>query len=386
MEFSEYLFGGIYLSACRFANIERFTSYVTNLMGPDAHADSPATASHILREAAGHLDSAAESVVSTEEDAERRLIARDLRLVAESELALVDEFASVEARLDHFGPHIQSVLVDLGLDVRDAPLRIVDVFPEPFHRFAWSAFAPDLEDEENFGIPRGVYFRRDKLRPFYSEALFAHEVVHTVTGRIDPDIYAMGLEEGIAEVLGTCFAGNSMLSEKVLANILIHGRHGIERPKLWSVYLNHTRQASLLYDRFGLEGLAELIRRGRKAIHDAEHAVLTGQVEQLDLPRGKTDPKTSRVLDFACRGYLSTHVFSPLECLLLLSVRKGLTMDQICEGAGVDPTVGGPVLERLGAESALFVQDGDRIAYSNVERYLHAEEESVAAIIRYLPR
>ncbi|GGK93230.1 hypothetical protein [Streptomyces flaveus] len=386
MQFSEYLFGGIYLSACRFANIERFASYVTDFMGSDARADSASEAARILQEAAGRLDSAAESVLSTEEDAERRLIARDLRLVAESELERVDDFASVEERLDRFGPQVQSVLVDLGLDVRDAPLRIVDVFPEPFHRFGWSAFAPDLEDEENFDIPRGVYFRRDKLRPFYSEALFAHEVVHTVTGRIDPDIFAMGLEEGIAEILGTCYAGSSILPEEVLGNILVHGRHGVERPKLWSVYLNHTRQASLLYDRFGLEGLAELIRRGRKAIHDAEHAVLTGQVEQLDLPRGKTDPKTSRVLDFACRGYLSTHVFSPLECLLLLSVRKGLTVERICADAGVDLTVGAPLLERLGAESALFVQDGDRIAYSNMERYLHAEEESVAAIIRYLPR
>lgn len=313
------------------------------------------------------------------------LIARDLRMVADAELAQVDEFPSTEARLDHFGPRIQSVLGDLGLDVRDAPLRIVEEFPEPFNRFAWSAFAPDLEDEQNFGITRGVYFRSDKLRPFYSEALFAHEVVHTVTGRVDPDVYAMGLEEGIAEVLGTCFAGSSILSERVLANILVHGRHGIERPKLWSVYLNHTRQASLLYDRFGLEGLAELIRRGRQAIHDAEHAVLTGRVEGLDLPRGKTEARTSRVLDFACRAYLSTHVFSPLECLLLLSVRKGMTVERICEEARVDLRTGEPVLERLGAESALFVQDGNRVAYSNVERYLRAEEDSAAAFIRYLP-
>ncbi|MEV5847977.1 hypothetical protein AB0M32_39045 [Streptomyces sp. NPDC051985] len=385
MRFSDYLFGGIYLSACRFANIERFASRVTDVVAAETQVDSAATAARLLRETADLIDSAPESVVASEEEAERKLIARDVRLVAAAELGLVDGFGSVEERLDHFGPGLQAVISDLGLDVRESPLRIVDSFPEPFHRFDWAAFAPDSEDEENFGIPSGVYFRRDKLRPFYSEALFAHEVVHTVTGRVDPDIYAMGLEEGIAEVVGTCYAGSSILPESVLKNILVHGRHGVQRPKLWTVYLNHMRQASLVYDTYGLEGLAELVRSGRNAIHDAERAVLSGTVSELDLPKGKTDPKTTRILDFACRGYLSTHVFSPLECLLVLSVRRDLTVEQICADAGVDPHLGMPVLEKLGADSALFVQSGNQIAYSNVERYLRAEESAHAAITRYLP-
>ncbi|CAM5520530.1 hypothetical protein [Streptomyces afghaniensis 772] [Streptomyces afghaniensis] len=385
MRFSDYLFGGIYLTACRFANIERFASYVTDVVGADTQVASASAASALLREAADRIDTAPESVVSTEEEAERRLVARDLRLMASAELERVDEFSSVEERLDHFGPRLQALIADLGLDVRESPLRIVDSFPEPFHRFDWAAFAPDSEDEENFGIPSGVYFRRDKLRPFYSEALFAHEVVHTVTGRVDPDVYAMGLEEGIAEVLGTCYAGSAVLPEKALKNILVHGRHGVQRPKLWTVYLNHMRQASLIYDVFGLDGLSELIRSGRKAIHDAEHALMSGDVRDLDLPKGKSDPKTTRILDFACRGYLSAHVFSPLECLVLLSVRRGSTVEEICGDAGVDPRVGVPVLENLGAGSALFVQNGNEIAYSNVERYLRAEESAHTAITRYLP-
>ncbi|HEY8504928.1 MAG TPA: hypothetical protein VIL46_10120 [Gemmataceae bacterium] len=377
----DYLYAGIYTRPCRFANIERFISAVGACAELDA-ATTAAGAQERLRDAAAALQPA--GLVTDDAGAQRRLVAEDLRRIAAA-LGEVGPLAGVEERLPASGRAAQARLSQLGLEVGDVPLRIVDAFPEPFTRFAWSAFAPDREDEQQFGIERGVYFRRDLLRPLYSEALFAHEVIHTLTGRVDPEVYAMGLEEGIAEVIGTCYASLAVLPWTAVRNVLIYGRHGAARARLWSVYLDHTRQAFLLFREFGLVGLAELVRRGRAAIHHAEALLLAGRYRDLALPRGGYDQQTASLLEFACCGYLPSHVLSPLECLLLREVAAGLPFDEVCRRAGVDPHAGRPVLEGLGTRSALFVPVGSTVGYSNAERYRAAEQEAGIPIIRYLP-
>jgi hypothetical protein len=384
--FSDLLYGGLYQQPCRFANIERFIAAVAADDELSARYDpskAPETFTADLHAIADRMDPPGE--IGTNQDAAARLVAADLRRITDADFADLVANDTVTARLDRQGPVIQKRLQAAGLPVQDTPLSIVDVFPEPFHRFAWSAFAPDREDQENFGIEPGVYFRRDRLRPLYSEALFAHEVVHTVTGRVDPEIYAMGLEEGIAEILGTCYGGLAVLHDATLRNILVHGRHGAQRDKLWSVYLDHTRQAALLYREFGIDGLITLVRGGRAAIHDAEQAIMAGRHRELPLARGGWDERTTALVDFACNAYLPSHVFAPLECLLALHARQGRTIEDICAEAGVAFDAGAPVLERLGAESALFVQDRDRIGYSNVDRYMQLEAAAEVMVIRYLP-
>lgn len=381
-DLATYISGGCYLTACRFANIDDFLARLQDLIPEDAESLTAEQASRRIHGLADEL--AATEPIRTDADAYDHLLADDLRRIADADLTSIAEFPSVDARVTACGALVQEEFEALGLPIGDVAVRLVENFPEPFHRFAWAAFAPDSEDEENFKIPRGVYFRKDKLRPFYSEALYAHEVVHTITGRVDPHVYAMGLEEGIAEVVGTCRVGGRVLPAQVVRNILVLGRHGVRREKLWTVYLEHTRQAALLYDRFGMTGLTELVRRGRAAIHEAERAVLLGTVDDLELPRGGFDPVTTSLLDFICRSYTAAHVFSPLECQLVRHVRSGRDVGDICREAHVDTGVGVPVLERLGGESALFVQDGRKIAYSNAERYLAIEEEGGIALIRYL--
>lgn len=384
--FSDLLYGGLYQRPCRFANIERFVAAVAaddELSARYDQSTAPEAFAADLREIADRMDPSGE--IGTDQGAAARLVAADLRRIAAADYTDVVADDTVTARLDRQGPAIQQRLQAAGLPVQDTSLSIVDVFPEPFHRFAWSAFAPDREDQENFGIEPGVYFRRDRLRPLYSEALFAHEVVHTVTGRVDPEIYAMGLEEGIAEILGTCYGALAVLNRATLRNIIVHGRHGAQRDKLWSVYLDHTRQAALLYREFGIDGLVTLVRSGRAAIHDAEQAIMAGHHRELPLARGGWDEHTTGLVDFTCSAYLPSHVFTPLECLLALYARQGRTVKDICAEAGVACDVGALVLERLGAESALFVQDGDRIGYSNVDRYLRLETAAEVMVIRYLP-
>ena len=291
----------------------------------------------------------------------------------------------VRERVDNAADGIKSKLKGAGLDLGESDLYVLDEFPPPFNEFGWSAFAPDREDEERYGIRSGVYFRRDGLRPLYSEALFAHEVVHTVAGRVHPEVYAMGLEEGMAEVLGTCFAATAVVPLQALRNILVYGRHGVERPKLWSLYRDHTRQAFLLYKEFGIDGLVELTHRGRVEIHKAEVAIFAGTARTLDLPRGNWNDGTTWLLDSFCNGYVPSHVFTPLEVVLIDHVDEHRSLAEVCRLANVPDSVGIPLLKRLGSESALFVRDGENVGYSNAQHYRLMSETAGQPVIRYLP-
>ncbi|KAB1930792.1 hypothetical protein F8271_27100 [Micromonospora sp. ALFpr18c] len=376
----DFLYGGMYLSACRFANIDRFVERVGAAIDLAAAADA-ASAAATLCDLADSMSP--DGPLHDDEAALGTLMADDLRAVAAVQVPQAE--TAVHDRVTAAGGDITARLTGAGLDLGDSDLYVVDDFPAPFDQFGWAAFAPDREDEERYGIPSGVYFRRDGLRPLYSEALFAHEVVHTVPGRVDPEVYAMGLEEGIAEVLGTCFAATAAVPLHALRNILVYGRHGAERPKLWSLYRDHTRQAFLLYQEFGIDGLIELAHRGRAKIHEAEVALFSGTFRTLDLPRGNWDDDTTWLLESFCNGYLPSHVFTPLEVVLIDHVDEQRSLTEICARANVPAIVGVPLLKRLGSESALFVRDGDRIGYSNVQHYLSMGESAGLPVIRYLP-
>jgi hypothetical protein len=378
----ELLYCAMYVSSCRTANIDRFVDFLNEHKDLDT-AIRPAQFGEFTANLATMVDVL--GTVQCEEDAQRTLMANDLRHLADVDLAGMELPASVEDAIAEGEPIIRSRLEAIGMKAESSALTIVDQFPPPFDKFDWAAFAPDREDEEEFGIPQGIYFKRERLRPLYSQALYAHEVVHTATGQIDPDVYATGMEEGIAEIVGTCYGGLGVLSPRVLKNILVYGRHGVERPAIWSLYRDHTRQAFLLYCEFGLKGLVALINRGRAAIHRAATAVLDGTYRKLDLPRGDVDEETRDVLQFACLGYVPSHAYSPMECLLTMHVERGRTVKEVCRAAGVDPTVGVAGIESVSAKSALFVIDGDAIGYSNVERLLAAERESDVTLLRYVP-
>jgi hypothetical protein len=376
----DFLYGGLYLSACRFANIDRFMERVSSELDLEVEADADSAATTVA-DLADRMSP--NGPIKDDETALRKLMADDLRAIAAVRLANAD--SSVRERVDNAAVGIKSKLKDAGLDLGDSDLYVVDEFPPPFNQFGWAAFAPDREDEERYGIRSGVYFRSNGLRPLYSEALFAHEVIHTVPGRVDPEIYAMGLEEGIAEVLGTCFAATAAVPLRALRNVLVYGRHGVDRPKLWSLYRDHTRQAFLLYKEFGIEGLIELAHQGRARIHEAETAIFAGTYQNLNLPRGNWNDDTTWLLDSFCNGYVPSHVFAPLEVVLIDHVDEQRSLAEVCQQANVPDSIGVPLLKRLGSESALFVRDGENVGYSNVQHYLSMSEMAGQPIIRYLP-
>jgi len=385
MKFSDILFTRAYTVPGSFANLERFVTNLSRRLDLDVEV-TPPVCEILVKDALSALRRV--PLIENEHDAEEHLVADDLEKMFFENGSFAwrgEESIDIEARLHECVPVVHDRLERIGLQAAEVPLRIVDRFPEPFDQFDWSAFAPDGEDQERFAIRPGVYFRRDRLRPLYSEALFAHEVIHTLTGAIDPEVYAMGLEEGIAEIVGSCYAALGLMPPEVLRNILVHGRHGCERPKLWSVYLDHTRQAYLLFERYGLRGLADIIGRGRSFIHEVERDLILGKELDLDIGSGLFDDETRSLLEFHCCTYIPSHVFTPLEYLLIRHVERGRNLDEVCHRAEVRSSIGRNVLRGLASRSALFVQSRGEIVFSNVERYRDLEDSGGPRVLRYLP-
>lgn len=373
----EVFFSGLYRTRCAFGNLERFLEVMPKVL--DASGGSKQSAISRLNEAIEELRRV-DDHLEDDSGALQLLIADDLSRISRTMSSLDTIDALSEEGLNGDLDFYLDEFASLGADVKRPFFTVVDSFPRPFDRFRWSAFCPDKEDEEKFGIKRGIYLLRARLRPAFSTSLLAHELIHAVPGERDPFCLAMGLEEGIAEIIGALLLAGRRLGPEAAANIFISRRHASSGDQLSKLYLDHTRQAAILYRHFGIDGLITLLNQGRNAIHDAEVALLRGEIEALSLPKGSSDNDLDRLLDDALDSYPAHYVFHPLGCYLLAFVAKNRTLAEICERAQVSETVGKEVLRKISSDTALFVLSDESVAYSNVEFY---RDRISSTIFRY---
>jgi hypothetical protein len=171
----------------------------------------------------------------------------------------------------------------LGFDVSFAELRVVDEFPSPYRKMTFAAMTYDRMDEKLFDIRPGVALRRDQLKPFYSIALFAHELVHVAIGNQKTRILARGLEEGIADIVGQLMLAAELLPVAVCEQILWNSRTRYGRDQLGRLYRDALVSASTACLLIGDGAILALVhqanREGRSVIHDFERALAAGQVK-----------------------------------------------------------------------------------------------------------
>jgi len=322
--------------------------------------------------------------IKTDDQALRLLISEDLNQIGNCQKTLTDDSLSISPEtlysdLDDYTTHLHS----LGININKPHFEVVESFPPPFEKFVWSAFCPDEEDERRYGIKRGIYFRSKSIKPLYSRVLLAHELIHTIPGKRNPEILAMGLEEGLAELLGSLYLASRNVGSDVVRNIFIYSRHGNDISTLWKLYLDHSRQAALLYYKFGLEGLLELIKQGRKAIHDVESDILTGKINKINIPKGSHPEYLTKLVDHLLLAYLPNYTLKPLEAYLLKYVDEGKNVSDISKLAGVPEDLANKILSDVSGKTVLFVMDKDHIAYSNVNFYRQLAEHERIPILRY---
>lgn len=311
------------------------------------------------------------------------LIAADLKKLRDTlrSPTFRDSLASqipVEDRLQTTLDQAVSALAAIGLQGARPLLFFVDEIPPPYDKADYSAIATDQDDLSQHGITPGIYMVRSKLRPFYSQHLLCHELIHPVAAFRNPALLGRGLEEGLAELVGGMFLSMQVLGPQVARQVFVQNRLWYGASQFWDLYLDYTRQASYLYQRFGLVGLAELLRRGRDGIKEVELALLTNRFDLIELPSGGWDLALDELVASTTQAFCRNLVVSPLAKYLLPYVVAGRPATDILREAGVAEEQGMAALQELQERVVVSV-----LSDSGVVTLSDAPLLSSAGIIRY---
>lgn len=309
------------------------------------------------------------------EEALRLMLAEDL---AEIEQVLQDAniVAAIDKRNDEWEV-LQSCkesavryLLDLGIPIESPELIRSASLPAPYGTQGYTAFVADEGDWHMYGIKQGVYFAEKRLRPFYSEFLLLHELMHVVLGKVNPDISARGLEEGLAELIGAMYLSSKILGKQLTTNLFIYNRMSYGYQQFWELYMDATRQATLLYHRFGLKGIVELVNGGRERLKQIERHCLYMDFDRIRLTSGDGDSDLTDIADFLSLAYSRNMVVSPMAKYLMRYVRPGLTIDYILEEANVEREAGLQAIKELKQRVYLlsFKDDEEDIEKQSISR------------------
>lgn len=251
---------------------------------------------------------------------------------------------------------------------------IVEKFPNPYSNRDYSVMVADKGDEESYGISPGIYYLRESLRPFYSEYLACHEIIHVVLGDRSPDLLAHGLEEGIAEVLGAFVIARAILGKRLAEQLFIYNRLGETVHPLWEQYLDFTRAAAILYRRYGDQGLFMIVNKGREAVKSIEESILNREDVKINLGNHNPPDEDIEDLDFILNVFPRSSVVSPMAFHVAAFVQPGLTVREIATLARTNIQDTRQALEELASDFSLVGtrQDGTVVTWSDTAMYLNS--------------
>lgn len=301
------------------------------------------------------------------------LIASDLKRAAGTEFdKLPTNDKAFHDRIKAKYDESMKILGRLGFKFPMPKIFIVKQFPEPYHKMDWVALVSDEADLKKYGIRPAIYLLESELSPYYTELTLAHELVHVAiaNGHSQVDhLHGRGLEEGIAEIIGTLYIGEKLYSPEIARNVFIHSRLSNGLSQANTLYLDYTRLAFLFYRRFGLRGMTQLMREGREKIKKVEALCLSEGVgaKALQFKRGKWDKKLSNLLDSLLLGSIPNLVVSPLAAYVSLFVFCGRTVEEIATAARVDVNSTKEALEEIQDRTSIILLDNDRVDFSDLQ-------------------
>ncbi len=290
----------------------------------------------------------------------RHVLARDaaaaLKLASKIETRLLQP-ASIESAMKQ----LRDAAAHRGLDVDYARQRVVDQFPQPYADTNFAAMTYDRGDQRLYGIEPGVVLLRNQLRPLYSIGLLAHEFVHLIIGRIDTDVLARGLEEGLADFFGQLVLAGRIMPRAICERLLWNSRSRYGRPQLGRLYRDALLATCVVYLEIGDEGFEALLRRanheGRHVVKDLEREVCLGTLRGS---RGRSDEYRGFAQSFV--AMTPDLVVTPLAMLLAESLSVGQSVDAAAQALRLERSLVQPALNELQTRVFLTVESEDTVS------------------------
>ena len=355
------LCGAIHASSGQFSDYWDFAELIDQRYG-DLPYDKDIVREYVLKDIKHRLG---KKGLIDQHLALEHLVARDLAKALDK-LETLPDLNDPEEQLKRTCLKTADILKELGLKFSCPKLFIVDKFPSPYHKMDWVALAADKSDQEQHGIKVGIYFLESELAPYYSQLTLAHELIHAIIGESDPYLLGRGLEEGIADLLGTLYIGSQLYSPRIAGNIFLHTRLGNKLPQVNRLYFDYTRQAFLVYLHFGLKGLVHLIQGGRKLIKEVEEKCLSGKIDTLSLPAGHWNSQLTKLGEDLLLGFVPDLVVSPLAAYIAEFARASKTIEDIATKANVDPKSVKEAIEEIQKRTFTLLVDRGKVIHSDL--------------------
>jgi hypothetical protein len=298
------------------------------------------------------------------------LMADDLKLIRNSlelnRLTIENGSHFPESLLSCRDESVQ-LLRNLRLSISPPEIFIVDNFPPPYDRASFAAMTSDRGDQELYGITPGIYFLKRSLCPIYSQFLLVHEIIHTVVGKISPENLGRGLEEGLAEIVGSIYLGSHILGKEVTKTTFYHNRLGYGIEQFWQLYLDYMRMATYIYNRFGMDGLAAMLREGRAKIKELESLCFQSRYGDIKLPSGNFLDDVTDLVTYIALTFSRDFVVSPLAFYVAQFIEEKDTVDIISTKSRLNPILVEDALRELQDRVFVLVTSKGRVDMSDVK-------------------
>lgn len=127
-----------------------------------------------------------------------------------------------------------------------------------------------------------------------------------------------------------------------------------------------------------------MINKGRCEIHEIERKLFSK--EQLGLEfSSKTyfGEAFDNMLEYLLLAYTPNYVVTPLQKILIREAKEGVMIKEICDKIQMPMEIVKDELGKIAFATSLFMLDGDKIGYSNVELYKTSQKDCFIPVIRY---
>lgn len=355
-----YLEGAIYKTRCGFARESAFINKIKkDFVGIDP---SKKAILEKINELIKRFEKIDGNIGQTE--ALNLLIANDLKNIKKT--IENSEIIDPEREIKENYHTLLKLMREEGIEIEAVKIFVVDKFPKPFDNMPWSVFYADKADEKEYGIPFGLYFRRGDLVPYYSSYLLACMLTHVAIGTKNPYLLGRGLEDGICDLFGSIYLGSKILGNDLIKNLVVYTRLGHGINQFWESNLDYFRQATYIYNRFGLEGIVELIKEGRMKIKEVEKYCLSGRFDKIELSSGQWVDELTEIVNYASLAYGRNLVVSPLAKYIANKLKVGDNIEKVIKDLDIKKEGGESAIKELQDRIFLILVNNQKVDYSDL--------------------
>jgi hypothetical protein len=223
-----------------------------------------------------------------------------------------------------------SILREIDIELEPPELFFVDDYPNPFKGRPAFSMTIDEADSVAFGCAPGIYFLTRSLRPIYSRFLLLQELGHVLISKDRSHLLAGGLEHGLCDIFGSFYLSSKIFGLEFSVNMFVMNRYFMSTDDHFHRHLDHSRRASILLRIFGWSGVFELVKRGRRAVREAEEALWGGYLERVNLTRGTWATQEEQKYIDLCMNTFSNHFnCSPIAKLVSKYAFQGETVREL---------------------------------------------------------